>query len=44
MGDRSKPPARNVLELVASLKQRLLAAQPEEPEAREPERPRLFSR
>jgi pilus assembly protein CpaE len=44
MGDRSKPPARNILELVATLKQRLLAAQPEEAEPREAERPRLFNR
>jgi pilus assembly protein CpaE len=44
VADRSRPPGRNMLELLATLKQRLLAAHVVEPEESEPERPRLFSR
>ena len=44
LGDRSKPPARNILELLAAVKQRLLAAQGEVVEAQEPDRPRRFGR
>jgi len=44
LGDRSKPPARNILELLATMKQRLLATPAEEVEVRETERPRLFGR
>jgi pilus assembly protein CpaE len=44
VSDRSRPPGRNMLELLATLKQRLLASQTEETEEREPERPRLFGR
>ena len=44
LGDRSKPPARNILELLAAVKQRLLAAQGEVVEAAEPDRPRRFGR
>jgi pilus assembly protein CpaE len=44
LGDRSKPPARNILELLAAVKQRLLAAQGEAVEAQEPDRPRRFGR
>jgi pilus assembly protein CpaE len=44
MGDKSRPPAKNLLDLVGLVRQRLVAepAQPEEAAA--PERPRLFSR
>ncbi len=43
--DRNSPMGRNMLELLASLKQRLLASHPaEETEEREPDRPRLFGR
>jgi pilus assembly protein CpaE len=45
LGDKSKVPAKNLLDLVALVKERLLAA-PVEEEAEEPvaERPRLFAR
>ncbi|MCJ7512209.1 MAG: response regulator [Anaerolineales bacterium] len=45
LGDKSKIPAKNLLELVASVKERLLA-EPAEEETEEPvaERPRLFAR
>jgi pilus assembly protein CpaE len=44
VSDRSRPPGRNMLELMATLKQRLLASHPEETEERETDRPRLFGR
>jgi pilus assembly protein CpaE len=44
VSDRSRPPGRNILELMATLKQRLLSSQPEEAEEREADRPRLFGR
>ena len=44
LGDRSKPPARNILEVLAAVKQRLLAAQGEVVEAQESDRPRRFGR
>ncbi len=43
LSDRSKPPGRNILELLATLKQRLLTVNVVE-EEEESERPRLFSR
>lgn len=45
LGDKTKMPAKNLLDLVASVKERLLA-EPAEEEAEEPaaERPRLFAR
>lgn len=43
LSDRSKPPGRNILELLATLKQRLLTVGVVEEEV-ESERPRLFSR
>jgi Flp pilus assembly CpaE family ATPase len=45
LGDKSKAPAKNLLDLVALVKERLLAV-PVEEEAEEPaaERPRLFAR
>lgn len=43
VSDRTRPPGRNMLDLLATLKQRLLTAHTEEQEA-EPERPRLFGR
>jgi pilus assembly protein CpaE len=44
LGDRSKPPARNILDLLAAMKQRMIATPAEAVEAAEPERPRLFGR
>jgi pilus assembly protein CpaE len=45
MGDKTKPPAKNMLDLVGAVRQRLVAEpKDEEEEARVPERPRLFSR
>jgi pilus assembly protein CpaE len=44
LGDRSKPPARNILELLAAVKQRLLATQGEVAEAAESDRTRRFGR
>jgi pilus assembly protein CpaE len=44
VSDRSKPPGRNILELLATLKERMMASQTEEVEERAAERPRLFSR
>jgi pilus assembly protein CpaE len=45
LGDKTKMPAKNLLDLVATVKERLLA-EPVEEEAEEPavERPRLFAR
>ncbi len=45
LGDKTKMPAKNLLDLVATVKERLLA-EPVEEEAQEPavERPRLFAR
>jgi pilus assembly protein CpaE len=45
MGDKTKPPAKNVLDLVGAVRQRLVAEpKDEDAEAREPERPRLLRR
>ncbi|HSR47262.1 MAG TPA: response regulator [Anaerolineales bacterium] len=44
LSDRSKPPGRNILELLATVRERLMASQAEEAEAQESDRPRLFSR
>jgi pilus assembly protein CpaE len=46
LGDKSRPPAKNLLELIGSIKQRLVteASKVEEEEARVSDRPRLFSR
>ena len=44
ISDRTKPAGRNLLDLLATLKQRLLATRAEEAEERETDRPRLFSR
>ena len=44
LGDKSRPPAKNLLDLVGLVRQRLVA-EPEQPEeSAAPERPRLFSR
>jgi pilus assembly protein CpaE len=43
LGDRSKPPAKNLLDLVGLIRQRLVA-EPAPAEEAAPERPRLFSR
>jgi pilus assembly protein CpaE len=44
LSDRSKPPGRNILELLATVRERLMASQSEDVEEREPDRPHLFSR
>lgn len=46
MGDKSRPPAKNILDLMGAIKQRLVAqaTMGEEDNAREPERTRLFGR
>ena len=44
IADRTKPAGRNLLDLLATLKQRLLATRAEEAVEREAERPRLFGR
>jgi pilus assembly protein CpaE len=45
MGDKTKPPAKNILDLVGAVRQRLVTEpKEEEEETRAPERPRLFSR
>jgi hypothetical protein len=44
ISDRTRPAGRNLLDLLATLKQRLLATRSEAAEVREAERPRLFSR
>jgi pilus assembly protein CpaE len=46
LGDKSRPPAKNLLELIGSIKQRLVteASKVEEEEAKVSDRPRLFSR
>jgi MinD-like ATPase involved in chromosome partitioning or flagellar assembly len=43
MGDKSRPPAKNLLELVGLVRQRLVA-EPEPDEEAAPERARLFTR
>jgi pilus assembly protein CpaE len=43
LGDKSRPPAKNFLDLIGSVKQRLVA-EPAPVEEKVPERPRLFSR
>jgi len=43
LGDKSRPPAKNFLDLIGSVKQRLVA-EPTPVEEKVPERPRLFSR
>jgi len=43
LGDKSRPPAKNFLDLIGSVKQRLVA-EPAPIEEKVPERPRLFSR
>lgn len=46
MGDKSRPPAKNILDLMGTIKQRLVAhaSQGDDELVREPERPRLFGR
>ena len=46
MGDKSRPPAKNILDLMGAIKQRLVAhaSQGDDELVREPERPRLFGR
>jgi pilus assembly protein CpaE len=44
MGDRSRPPAKNLLDLVGLVRQRLVAEPAAPEEAAAPERPRLFTR
>jgi pilus assembly protein CpaE len=44
LGDKTKPPAKNMLEVLGSLKQRLVAEPEEEAAMRTAERPKLFSR
>ncbi len=46
LGDKSRPPAKNLLDLIGSIKQRLAteASKVQEEEARVSDRPRLFSR
>lgn len=45
LGDKSRPPGKNILDLLGAIKQRLVAqARKEEDEEREVERPKLFTR
>jgi pilus assembly protein CpaE len=44
MGDKSRPPARNILDLMGVIKQRLAAKAKGEEEAKEAEHPKAFSR
>jgi len=44
LGDKSRPPAKNILDLLGAIKHRLVAEAAEAAESREPERPRLFGR
>lgn len=46
MGDKSRPPAKNILDLMGTIKQRLVAhaSQGDDELVRAPERPRLFGR
>jgi septum formation inhibitor-activating ATPase MinD len=44
LGDKGKAPARNILELIGTLRQRLVAQPEEEVLEAEAERPRLASR
>ncbi len=44
MGDKSRPPARNILDLMGTIKQRLVAKAKSEEEAKEAEHPKAFSR
>ena len=44
MTDKSRPPGKNILELLGSIKQRLVLQAREEPEEAKPERSKLFSR
>jgi pilus assembly protein CpaE len=44
LGDKSRPPARNVLDLLGAIKHKLVAQAKEEEEVRETERPRAFGR
>jgi pilus assembly protein CpaE len=44
LGDKGKVPAKNILELLGTIRQRLVEGTEEEEDDREAERPRLFSR
>lgn len=44
LGDKGKVPAKNILELLGKIRQRLVEGATEEAEEKETERPRLFSR
>jgi pilus assembly protein CpaE len=44
MGDKSRPPASNILKLMGTIKQRLVAKAKGEQEAKEAEHPKAFSR
>lgn len=46
LGDKSRPPAKNILDLMGAVKQKLVAQSKElaEEREREPERPRMFGR
>jgi pilus assembly protein CpaE len=44
LGDKSRPPAKDILELMGTIKQRLMSRAREEEVAREVERPKMFGR
>jgi hypothetical protein len=44
LGDKSRPPARNILDLLGAIKHKLVAQAKEEEEVKETERPRAFGR
>ena len=44
MGDKSRPPAKNILDLLSAVKHRLVTQSQEEPEEAKPERTKMFGR
>jgi pilus assembly protein CpaE len=44
LGDKSRPPAKDILELMGTIKQRLMSQSREEEAEREVERPKMFGR
>ncbi len=44
LGDKSRPPARNILDLMGAIKHKLVSQAKEEEEVKETERPRAFGR
>jgi pilus assembly protein CpaE len=44
MGDKSRPPAKNILDLLSAVKHRLVTQAQEEPEEARPERAKMFGR